>query len=253
MPWPVDDLTTVDVNAGTDRPPRAEFFKLIERVRTIIQGRSTAEGVAGLDSRGRLFDREMGRGVPHGVASLDANGRVPAAQLPPPPSATVTAPPGTISLYAGLLTPSGWFRCTGTAISRTTFADLFAAIGTRYGAGDGVTTFNIPDLRGRFAVAWGGGQNLGETGGAASHRLTVDEMPAHRHHLAADENVGVGPLVTADEQIAADYSPRQGFDEKYSLQGSALDATLGRSESVGGGAAHNNMPPFMALGFIIRT
>ncbi|MDD9993217.1 MAG: tail fiber protein [Rhodospirillales bacterium] len=253
MPWPVDDLSTAGVNSGTDRPPRAEFFKLIERVRTIIQGRSMPEGVAGLDSRGRLFDTAMGRGVPHGVASLDGNGRVPSAQLPPPPTVTVVVPAGTISIYAGLLTPSGWFRCTGSAISRTTHADLYAAIGTRYGAGDGVTTFNIPDLRGRFALAWGGGQNLGETGGAATHTLTVNEMPAHLHHLAADENVNVGPLVTADEQIAADYSPRQGFDEKYSFQGSAEDATLGRSESVGGGAAHNNMPPFMALGFIIKA
>ena len=253
MPWPVDDLSTAGVDAGTDRPPRAEFFKLFQRVKTVIAGRGTVGGVASLDGRRRVPDAELGRGVAGGVASLDNAGRVPGAQLPPPPAPPVAVPPGTISLSAGLLTPSGWFRCTGSAISRTTFADLFAAIGTRYGAGDGVTTFNIPDLRGRFALAWGGGYDLGQAGGAATHTLTADEMPEHLHHLAANENASAGSLVTADEQIAADYSPRQGFDEKYSFQGSDQDATLGRSASVGGGRAHNNMPPFMALGFIIRT
>lgn len=253
MPWPVDDLSTAGVDAGSDRPPRAEFFKLFQRIKTVITARGTVNGVASLDGRRRVPDAELGRGVANGVASLDSASRVPQAQLPPPPPPPVAVSPGTISLFAGLLTPSGWFRCTGSAVSRTAYAALFAAIGTRYGVGDGVTTFNIPDLRGRFALAWGGVYGLGQTGGAPTHTLTVAELPEHSHHLAADENASAGPLVTAGQQIAADYSPSQGFDEKYSLRGSDMDATLGRSENVGGGQPHNNVPPYMALGFIIKT
>ena len=253
MPWPPDDISTAGVNSGQDRPPRAEFFKVFQHIRTMIQARGNVDGVAALDSRRRVPDSELGRGVAGGVASLDGSGRVPSAQLPPQPAPVAGVPPGTIMLNAGASSPSGWFRCTGSAISRTTFANLFAAIGTRYGAGDGVTTFNIPDLRDRFALSSGNVYAFGDTGGAAEHTLTVDELPEHFHHLAADENVGIGPLVTATEQVAADYSPQQAFDEKYSRQGSAMDATLGRSAAVGGGQAHDNMPPYIVLHYIIRT
>jgi microcystin-dependent protein len=57
---------------------------------------------------------------------------------------------GSIVAFAGSVAPSGWLVCNGSAVSRTTFADLFTTIGTRWGIGDGTTTFNLPDLRGRF-------------------------------------------------------------------------------------------------------
>lgn len=60
------------------------------------------------------------------------------------------APEGTISAFAGTAAPTGYLLCDGAAVSRATYADLFAVIGTNYGAGDGTTTFNVPDLRGRF-------------------------------------------------------------------------------------------------------
>jgi hypothetical protein len=60
--------------------------------------------------------------------------------------------PGMVAAYAGSSAPSGWLLCDGTAVSRTTYSALFAAIGTSYGAGDGSTTFNLPDLRGRVPV-----------------------------------------------------------------------------------------------------
>lgn len=66
-------------------------------------------------------------------------------------------PPGTVVAYAGTTAPSGWLLCDGAEISRTTFAGLFAAIGTAHGSGDGVTTFRIPDYRGRFLRGRDGG------------------------------------------------------------------------------------------------
>jgi microcystin-dependent protein len=77
------------------------------------------------------------------------------------PSAALSAPVGTTVDYAGAIAPAGWLLCLGQALSRTTFTSLFQAIGTAYGAGNGVTTFNIPDARGRFRVgsdAMGGAQ-----------------------------------------------------------------------------------------------
>ncbi len=59
-------------------------------------------------------------------------------------------PPGTVVAYAGPVVPSGWLFCDGSAVSRTTYAALYAAIGTSSGSGDGATTFNLPDYRGRF-------------------------------------------------------------------------------------------------------
>jgi microcystin-dependent protein len=58
---------------------------------------------------------------------------------------------GSIVAFGGNVAPSGWLLCDGSAVSRTAFPDLFTTIGTRWGIGDGATTFNVPDLRGRFS------------------------------------------------------------------------------------------------------
>jgi microcystin-dependent protein len=81
--------------------------------------------------------------------------------------------------------PSNWLLCDGSAISRSTYASLFAAIGTQYGSGDGTTTFNLPDIKGRTIVGKDSGQTefdtLGEQGGAKTHTLTTAQMPSHTH------------------------------------------------------------------------
>lgn len=84
-------------------------------------------------------------------------------------------PPGTVLPYAGSSAPTGFLMCDGAAVSRTTYADLFAVISTTFGAGDGSTTFNVPDLRGRFAIGVGtGGKSIALSGVAvSSNQLTV--------------------------------------------------------------------------------
>lgn len=87
--------------------------------------------------------------------------------------------------YGGDTAPSGWLLCDGTAVSRTTYADLFAVIGTKYGVGNGSTTFNVPDKRGRFPLgkaAAGTGATIGEHGGSLDHTHTG---PSHTHPVAA--------------------------------------------------------------------
>ncbi len=88
--------------------------------------------------------------------------------------------------------PAGYLLENGAAVSRTTYANLFAALGTRYGAGDGSSTFNLPDSRGRVSVGKGSGQfaTLGAKGGAESVVLTFSQMPQHSHPVLGGTVVG---------------------------------------------------------------
>ena len=108
---------------------------------------------------------------------------------------TSSLPVGVIQAYAGSNIPSGWKFCDGSEISRLEYSDLFSVIGETYGFGNGSTTFNLPDLRGRTLVGkddMGGnsanilstnGNILGFSGGEELHTLTVDEMPHHEHQV----------------------------------------------------------------------
>lgn len=96
-------------------------------------------------------------------------------------------PAGVIFPYAGPSTsiPSGYLLCDGSAVARSSYAALFTAIGTAYGAGNGSTTFNLPNFKGKVPVGVDTAQTefdaLGESGGAKTHTLTTAEMPSHTH------------------------------------------------------------------------
>lgn len=99
--------------------------------------------------------------------------------------ADTSSPPGMLAPFAGSSAPTGWLLCDGAAVSRSTYANLFAAIGTAYGAGNGTSTFNVPDMRGRTPVGRNAGSfpTLGDTGGAESVTLTAAQsgLPSHGH------------------------------------------------------------------------
>lgn len=149
-------------------------------------------------------------------------------------------PAGSVQAFAGTAIPSGWLDCNGDAVSRTTYADLFAAIGTTWGVGDGATTFNVPDLRGRVVVAAGTGsgltaRNIGDVLGEEEHTLDVAEMPAHTHDIVTHANFSsvVGTFVAGAE--------------------SATTLSTPTTEGAGGGDPHNNMQPSLVMRYIIRT
>lgn len=175
-------------------------------------------------------------------------------------------PAGGIMAYGGTSAPTGWLLCDGSAVSRTTYADLFTAISTTYGVGDGSTTFNIPDIRGRVIAGqddMGGtsanrltnqsggldGDTLGATGGAETHTLTTAESAAHTHtgttnasnYFLTYLDEGAGPQVT---QVVAPANSGEGADTHTHSFTTA---------STGGGGAHNNVQPTIILNYIIKT
>ena len=101
-------------------------------------------------------------------------------------SAEVANSPGTLIYHSANTAPTGYIKANGAAISRTTYADLFTAIGTTYGAGDGSTTFNVPDLRGEFMRGWD--DSRGIDSGRAFGSAQTDAMQGHRHNTTLDGN-----------------------------------------------------------------
>lgn len=155
-------------------------------------------------------------------------------------------PVGGMLIWLTNSAPSGWLLCYGQAVSRTTYAALFAVIGTTFGTGDGSTTFNLPDLRGRVplgqddmggssanVVTAAAADTIGSTGGAETHTLSSAEMPSHTHTL---------PYATGAGGTGAYYAPGNG----------TLGGTV-NSGSAGSGSAHNNMQPYITTNYIIYS
>jgi microcystin-dependent protein len=120
----------------------------------------------------------------------------------------MTTPPGMIAPYAGTTAPSQWLLCNGAAVSRATYAALFAVIGTLYGAGNGTTTFNLPDLTGRFPFGQIAGSptpafTLAHTFGVDQVVLTTPEIPAHLHTSNAHHHSYTKPIPTSLYAVAA--------------------------------------------------
>ena len=122
-------------------------------------------------------------------------------------------PSGMIMIFSGDTAPAGWLKANGAAVSRTAYAKLFAAIGTRYGAGDGHSTFNLPDLRGEFARFWDDGR--GVDAGRALGTLQLDAIQRHNHYLgtSSGENLNNG-LPGVDDKYwqmnGGNYAPATG-------------------------------------------
>lgn len=90
-----------------------------------------------------------------------------------------STPTGAIEVFAMTTAPTGWLKCNGAAVSRTTYAALFAAIGTTFGVGDGATTFNLPDLRGEFVRGWDDSRGVDSGRGIGTYQ--ADDLKAHTH------------------------------------------------------------------------
>ena len=169
---------------------------------------------------------------------------------------------GMLMPYAGTSAPSGWLLCYGQAISRSTYSTLFSAISDTYGVGDGSSTFNLPDLRGRVVAGqddMGGvsannltnqtgglnGDTLGATGGAETHLNTSAQsgLPAHSHSATTTfttvfgSNGSSGVLTDSNRQTST----------------GTASTTIANASTQDASQAHNNVQPTIILNYIIKT
>lgn len=166
-----------------------------------------------------------------------------------------TVPIGGVIIWSGeggALDLTRWAICNGQELSRTTYAALFAICGVVYGAGDGSTTFNVPDLRLRVPENQDNSQGImrGNKRGADSVTLTVDNLPPHRHNLMANTSVGSRGSATATSKLAKHLNSND--NDEYFGAVAGGDANAFESSAVGGGQAVNVMSPRLAMLYAIR-
>jgi len=163
-------------------------------------------------------------------------------------SLTALLPPGIVLPYAGATAPTGWLLSYGQTVSRVTYSSLFGIIGTTFGAGDGVSTFVLPDLRGnipagkdnmggvaagRLTTTYIGGTTLGASNGEESHVFDISELPIHHHSV----------------------SPIDGGTASVASGGDAVVATASSSVATGDTGSNNpvsKLQPTIILNYIIK-
>lgn len=156
-----------------------------------------------------------------------------------------TLPIGSILPYGNMNPPTNWLSCNGQAISRTTYADLFAIIGTQFGEGDGSTTFNVPDLN-QYRVPIGYDRfeeqsdrmNLGTVGGEENHTMTIEELVSHNHTV--DRCWGGSSVEDLYGKIQAGYSDASYWNN-------------GVTSNTGNGKPFNVMQPYVTTNYIIKA
>ncbi|HWK25654.1 MAG TPA: tail fiber protein [Solirubrobacter sp.] len=182
------------------------------------------------------------------------------------------SPIGAIEAYAGSTDPvdqdgvSRWLICDGRALSRSTYATLFSRVGTTYGTGDGTTTFNLPDLRGRVVVGVDGAaarldadDTLGASGGAQKHQLTRAQMPTHRHGIPVQsQSMPPGPFAAFVTGLRGSALPLPGSPVTSTSFGPVPAPEWGGEEGMLVPDAttdqpHNNMQPYQVANWIIRV
>lgn len=149
-------------------------------------------------------------------------------------------PIGSVTAYTGASAPAGWLVCDGSAVSRTTYASLFAVCGTSYGGGDGSTTFNLPNMVDRFVKGAGTGVARGTTGG--SNTISTSQMPSHNHTGSISINAVGDHVHSASAAAVGDHQHK--YNAQYlatTMQTASPGSSVMRPEA--GGTTSNLVTP----------
>jgi len=170
---------------------------------------------------------------------------------------------GEIRIFGGNFAPAGWMFCEGQSLPISENEVLFQLIGTTYG-GDGMETFNLPDLRGRIPIHMGsvpGGPTyqIGEMAGTELETLTVQQIPVHAHRLSAGPMLVYGANPGTTELPAGNYpapSPGNLLYSRLPGGGGIMKSPTGADSNrvfapTGGSQPHTNMQPYTCVNFII--
>lgn len=196
---------------------------------------------------------------------------------------------GSIIPFAGSTIPEGFLVCNGAAVSRDTYADLFSVIGTTFGAGDGLNTFNLPNLMGRVAMCDSANYSLGTSGGEETHTLDDTELASHSHavpphshgntikaktpkfthsvtqaefkytklnsgsNFASSKNNAWSSTSTKSMSRATNFAVANHAATDCTMSGGVIDCAAMDTTSVGSGAAHNNLMPYLTLVYLIYS
>jgi microcystin-dependent protein len=147
-------------------------------------------------------------------------------------------------MFAGNFAPASWAKCDGSPLPISENEALFQLLGTTYG-GDGESTFNLPDLRGRIPIHQGNGFVLAEAGGVEDVTLTVNQIPNHTHPVIA--STGPGSVNAPTNNVFGVSSAVKMFledDPLVSMNAAAVAST-------GGSQPHTNVQPYLCVNFII--
>lgn len=169
--------------------------------------------------------------------------------LPQPAPAEDLPYLGEIEIFSFNFAPKGWAECNGQLLPINQNQALFSVLGTTYG-GNGVTTFALPDLRGRLAIHYGyvDGYSLGEKAGEESHTLTSAEMPTAVHTFATN-SPGTLSIPGSDTILAG----AQTLDRRDVKIYAPADGSPGMFSTIGGSQTHNNMQPYLVLNYCIAV
>ena len=226
------------------------------RINSLINGLSSANSSisstsTSLQSEISTLETTLTNNLNTAIANQQSSTAEQLASLDDSVSAHVS-PVGTVMAYAGSGAPTYWLLCNGGAISRSTYSELFSAIGTAYGSGDGSSTFNLPDLRGRVVAGVGASGtplssfSLGSTGGEENIVLTTSQIPSH-DHVRYGEN---------DDARASGGGAGYGGKRSNASVRNPQNVPFGKTfytTPTGGGAGHSNIQPTMALNYIIHS
>ena len=139
--------------------------------------------------------------------------------------------------------PRGWAFCDGQILPINQNQSLYSLLGTTYG-GDGRTSFALPDMRGRTPIHIGSGHLQGQKSGEETHTLAANEMPQHKHTVHADDD-------PVNAQAPEGNRPGNITNLAYHEATNMVNMHSGVVSNVGGGQAHNNMQPYLAVNFCI--
>lgn len=197
-------------------------------------------------------------------------------------------PTGGLMLWPTASPPANWLICNGSAVSRATYATLFAVVGTTFGVGDGSTTFNLPNYTDRMPIGAGSSYSVNSQGGSATTTLTTTELPSHSHSASSSSsssssfsgsagttgstnidhthNYNLGSItasgvyaqvtaVNAGPVSTGGMNSNQNHTHTFTPAGTVSTSTSTSTTigSTGSGAAFSNLPPYLGIYFIIKT